>query len=132
MKKDVLNNEYRNIKNKEKRCGLCPVHIPVVVAITLVSRQAISYDSDFLQVGVIIIPRKNIMGKVDQIAFTTLVILISLSAIILAIGCVCIFILTSGVSKAMKLRAELISHLDARRRAEASSNYKSQFLANMR
>jgi hypothetical protein len=32
----------------------------------------------------------------------------------------------------MKLRAELISHLDARRRAEASNNYKSQFLANMR
>ncbi|KAG5530031.1 hypothetical protein RHGRI_030409 [Rhododendron griersonianum] len=31
----------------------------------------------------------------------------------------------------MKLRAELISHLDARRKAEASSNYKSQFLANM-
>ncbi|ONK79928.1 uncharacterized protein A4U43_C01F11910 [Asparagus officinalis] len=94
-------------------------------------------DSFFLNlkrlplVGVIIIPRKYIMGKVDDIAFTTLVILISLSMCILAIGCVCIFILTSGVSKAMNLRAELISHLDARRRAEASSNYKSQFLANM-
>ncbi|KAJ0967002.1 hypothetical protein J5N97_023919 [Dioscorea zingiberensis] len=94
-------------------------------------------DSFFLNlkrlplVGVIIIPRKYIMGKVDQIGFTTLIILISASICILAIGCVCILILTSGVSKAMKLRAELISQLDARRRAEASSNYKSQFLANM-
>lgn len=85
-----------------------------------------------MQVGVIIIPRKYIMGKVDQKNFNTLVILISASLCILAIGCVCILILTSGVSKEMKLRAELISHLDARRRAEASSNYKSQFLANMR
>ncbi|CAN6698805.1 unnamed protein product [Malus baccata var. baccata] len=82
-------------------------------------------------VGVIIIPRKYIMGKVDERAFKTLVILISASFGILVIGCVCIFILTNGVSKEMKLRAELISHLDARRRAEASSNYKSQFLANM-
>ncbi|XP_077246596.1 histidine kinase 1 [Tasmannia lanceolata] len=82
-------------------------------------------------VGVIIIPRKYIMGKVDERALTTLIILISASLCILVIGCVCIMILTSGVSKEMKLRAELISHLDARRRAEASSNYKSQFLANM-
>ncbi|KAF9622808.1 hypothetical protein IFM89_034043 [Coptis chinensis] len=94
-------------------------------------------DSFFLNlkrlplVGVIIIPRKYVMGKVDQRALTTLVILISASICILIIGCVCILILTSGVSKEMKLRAELISHLDARRRAEASSNYKSQFLANM-
>ncbi|GLT82627.1 hypothetical protein SLE2022_009880 [Rubroshorea leprosula] len=94
-------------------------------------------DSFFLNlkrlpmVGVIIIPRKYIMGKVDERAFKTLIILISASLCILVIGCVCILILTNGVSKEMKLRAELISHLDARRRAEASSNYKSQFLANM-
>ncbi|XP_015581157.1 histidine kinase 1 isoform X2 [Ricinus communis] len=94
-------------------------------------------DSFFLNlkrlpiVGVIIIPRRYIMGKVDERAFKTLVILISASVCILVIGCVCILILTNGVSKEMKLRAELISHLDARRRAEASNNYKSQFLANM-
>ncbi|KAG5245519.1 histidine kinase family protein [Salix suchowensis] len=94
-------------------------------------------DSFFLNlkrlpiVGVIIIPRRYIMGKVDERAFKTLVILISASLCILVIGCVCILILTNGVSKEMKLRAELISHLDARRRAEASNNYKSQFLANM-
>ncbi|CAK9156988.1 unnamed protein product [Ilex paraguariensis] len=94
-------------------------------------------DSFFLNlerlpmVGVIIIPRKYIMGKVDDRAFKTLLILISASVCILFIGCICIFILTNGVSKEMKLRAELITHLDARRKAEASSNYKSQFLANM-
>uniref|UniRef100_A0A1J3IPP8 histidine kinase n=1 Tax=Noccaea caerulescens TaxID=107243 RepID=A0A1J3IPP8_NOCCA len=82
-------------------------------------------------VGVVIIPRKFIMGKVDERAFKTLVILISASVCIFFIGCVCILILTNGVSKEMKLRAELIRQLDARRRAEASSNYKSQFLANM-
>ncbi|KAK1321997.1 Histidine kinase 1 [Acorus calamus] len=71
------------------------------------------------------------MGKVDQIGFTTLIILIAASICTLAIGCVCILILTSGISKEMRLRAELISQLDARRRAEASSNCKSQFLANM-
>ncbi|KAK1374387.1 hypothetical protein POM88_030580 [Heracleum sosnowskyi] len=70
-------------------------------------------------------------GKVDERAIKTLIILISDSLCILVIGCVCIFILTNGVSKEMKLKAELISHLDARRKAEASSNYKSQFLANM-
>ncbi|KAI4314739.1 hypothetical protein L6164_027617 [Bauhinia variegata] len=94
-------------------------------------------DSFFLNlkrlplVGVILIPRKYIMGKVDERAFKTLVILISASLCILVIGCVCILILTNGVSKEMKLRAELISHLEARRKAEASNNYKSQFLANM-
>ncbi|CAM8995988.1 unnamed protein product [Rhodiola kirilowii] len=94
-------------------------------------------DSFFLNlkrlpmVGVIILPRKYIMGKVEERAFKTMVILISASLCILAIGCVFILILTTGVSKEMKLRAELISHLDARRKAEASSNYKSQFLANM-
>ncbi|CAL1361139.1 unnamed protein product [Linum trigynum] len=94
-------------------------------------------DSFFLNlkrlpiVGVIMIPRSYIMGKVDERAFKTLVILISASLCILVAGCVFILILTNGVSKEMKLRAELISHLDARRRAEASNNYKSQFLANM-
>ncbi|XP_022883760.1 histidine kinase 1-like [Olea europaea var. sylvestris] len=94
-------------------------------------------DSFFLNlkrlpmVGVIIIPRKYIMGKVDEKAFKTLMILISASLCIIVVGCICVFILTNGVSKEMKLRAELISHLDARRKAEASSNYKSQFLANM-
>ncbi|XP_044469579.1 histidine kinase 1-like [Mangifera indica] len=94
-------------------------------------------DSFFLNlkrlpiVGVIIIPREYIMGKADQRAFKTLIILISASVCILIIGCLCILILTNGVSKEMKLRAELISHLEARRRAEASNNYKSQFLANM-
>ncbi|XP_042041737.1 histidine kinase 1-like isoform X1 [Salvia splendens] len=94
-------------------------------------------DSFFLNlkrlpmVGVIMIPRQYIMGKVDEKAFKTLMILISASVCILLVGWFCIFILTNGVSKEMKLRAALISHLDARRRAEASNNYKSQFLANM-
>lgn len=82
-------------------------------------------------VGVIIIPRSFVMGEVDRRGRATLIILVSASICILVIGCICILILTSGVSKEMKLRAELISHLDARRKAEASSNYKSQFLANM-
>jgi len=72
------------------------------------------------------------MGQVDERSFKTLVILISASLCIFVIGCVCILILTNGVSKEMNLRAELISQLEARRKAEASSNYKSQFLANMR
>ncbi|GAB4847551.1 Histidine kinase 1, variant 2 [Ancistrocladus abbreviatus] len=94
-------------------------------------------DSFFLNlkrlpmVGVIIIPRAYIMGQADERAFKTLIILISASVCTLIIGCVCILILTNGVSKEMKLRAELINQLEARRRAEASSNYKSQFLANM-
>lgn len=82
-------------------------------------------------VGFIIIPRSFVMGEVDRRGRATLIILVSASICILVIGCICILILTSGVSKEMKLRAELISHLDARRKAEASSNYKSQFLANM-
>ncbi|CAA7399662.1 unnamed protein product [Spirodela intermedia] len=102
-----------------------------------IGRQRYYVDSFFLDlkrlplVGVTIIPRRYIMGKVDQMGTTTLIILVSVSVCVLAIGCVLIMVLTSGVSKEMRLRAELISHLDARRRAEASSNYKSQFLANM-
>lgn len=103
----------------------------------ILGRQHYYIDSFFLKlkrlplVGVIIIPRSYVMGEVDRRGYATLIILISASVCILVVGCVCILILTSGVSKEMKLRAELISHLDARRRAEASSNYKSQFLANM-
>ncbi|XP_017701506.2 histidine kinase 1-like [Phoenix dactylifera] len=114
-----------------------PINHEVHAENVLLGNQRYYIDSFFLNlkrlplVGAIIIPRKYIMGKVDHIGFTTLVILISASICFLAIGCVCILILTSGVSKAMKLKAELISHLDARRRAEASSNYKSRFLANM-
>ncbi|KAJ9146955.1 hypothetical protein P3X46_029167 [Hevea brasiliensis] len=113
-----------------------PGHI-VHVENAKLGHQQYYIDSFFLNlkrlpiVGVIIIPRRYIMGKVDERAFKTLLILISASVCILVIGCVCILILTNGVSKEMKLRAELISHLDARRRAEASNNYKSQFLANM-
>jgi len=103
----------------------------------MLGRKRYYIDSFFLKlkklplVGVIIIPRSYVMGDVDRRGYATLIILISASICILVVGCVCILILTSGVSKEMKLRAELISHLDARRRAEASSNYKSQFLANM-
>ncbi|KAG6768185.1 hypothetical protein POTOM_027082 [Populus tomentosa] len=113
-----------------------PGHV-VHVENAKLGKQQCYIDSFFLNlkrlpiVGVIIIPRRYIMGKVDERAFKTLVILISASICILVIGCVFILILTNGVSKEMKLRAELISHLDARRRAEASNNYKSQFLANM-
>ncbi|KAJ4843313.1 Histidine kinase 1 [Turnera subulata] len=113
-----------------------PGHI-VHVENAKLGHQQYYIDSFFLNlqrlpiVGVIIIPRRYIMGRVDERAFKTLVVLISASLCILFIGCVCILILTNGVSKEMKLRAELISHLDARRRAEASNNYKSQFLANM-
>ncbi|XP_071915365.1 histidine kinase 1-like isoform X2 [Coffea arabica] len=114
-----------------------PLNDEVHIENARLGHQLYYIDSFFLNlkrlpmVGVIIIPRKYIMGKVDERAFKTLVVLISASVCILVVGCVCIFVLTNGVSKEMKLRAELISHLDARRKAEASSNYKSQFLANM-
>lgn len=72
------------------------------------------------------------MGEVDRRGKATLAILIAISSCILLVGCIFIIFFTSGVSTEMKLRAELINHLDARRRAEASSNYKTQFLANMR
>ena len=36
------------------------------------------------------------------------------------------------ISKEMSLREELIDQLESRRKVEASSNYKSQFLANMK
>nr|XP_043639148.1 histidine kinase 1-like [Erigeron canadensis] len=114
-----------------------PLYHEVHSATATLGGQRYYIDSFFLNltrlpmVGVLCIPRKFIMGKVDERAFKTLVILISASVCILLVGCICIFILTNGVSKEMKLRAELISQLDARRKAEASSNFKSQFLANM-
>ncbi|KAL8143360.1 hypothetical protein V2J09_016392 [Rumex salicifolius] len=97
----------------------------------MLGNQNFYIDSFFLNLkrlpmaGVIIIPREYIMGKVDERTLRTLIILISVSLCILIIGCICIFILTTGVSKEMKLRAALISQLEARRRAEASSNFKS-------
>ncbi|XP_023749404.2 histidine kinase 1 [Lactuca sativa] len=117
--------------------GQPPVTRKVHTAAARLGHQRYYIDSFFLNltrlpmVGVLCIPRKYIMGKVDARAFKTLMILISASVCVLVVGCICIFILTNGVSKEMKLRAELISHYDARRKAEASSNFKSQFLANM-
>ncbi|CAA6663217.1 unnamed protein product [Spirodela intermedia] len=105
--------------------GQLPIRHEVHDENVKIGRQRYYVDSFFLDlkrlplVGVTIIPRRYIMGKVDQMGTTTLIILVSVSVCVLAIGC------------EMRLRAELISHLDARRRAEASSNYKSQFLANM-
>ncbi|KAL4569046.1 hypothetical protein LXL04_024673 [Taraxacum kok-saghyz] len=117
--------------------GQPPVNQRVHTAAAWLGHQRYYIDSFFLNltrlpmVGVLCIPRKYIMGKVDARAFKTLMILISASVCVLVVGCICIFILTNGVSKEMKLRAELIRHYDARRKAEASSNFKSQFLANM-
>ncbi|KAI3502827.1 hypothetical protein L1887_31169 [Cichorium endivia] len=117
--------------------GQLPVNRKLHTAAARLGHERYYIDSFFLNltrlpmVGVLCIPRKYIMGKVDARAFKTLMILISASVCVLVVGCICIFILTNGVSKEMKLRAELISHYDARRKAEASSNFKSQFLANM-
>ncbi|KAI3712812.1 hypothetical protein L1987_71378 [Smallanthus sonchifolius] len=114
-----------------------PMNHKVHSATAILGQQRYYIDSFFLNltrlpmVGVLCIPRKNIMGKVDAREIKTLIILISASVCILVVGCICIFILTNGVSKEMNLRAQLISHLDARRKAEASSNFKTQFLANM-
>ncbi|KAK8564852.1 hypothetical protein V6N13_019991 [Hibiscus sabdariffa] len=71
------------------------------------------------------------MWKTDEISVKTLIILIYASIVILVIGYAFIVLLTNGVSKERKLRAMLISHPKARRGGEASSNYKSQLLANM-
>ncbi|KAJ0642954.1 putative histidine kinase [Helianthus annuus] len=114
-----------------------PLNHEIHSATATLGRERYYIDSFFLNltrlpmVGVLCIPRKNIMGKVDAREIKTLIILISASVCILVVGCICIFILTNGVSKEMKLRGDLISHIDARRKAEASSNFKSQFLANM-
>ncbi|KAK9074779.1 hypothetical protein SSX86_003097 [Deinandra increscens subsp. villosa] len=114
-----------------------PLNHEVHSATAILVHERYYIDSFFLNltrlpmVGVLCIPRKNIMRKVDVREIKTLIILISASVCILVVGCICIFLLTNGVSKEMNLRAELISHLDARRKAEASSNFKSQFLANM-
>lgn len=85
-----------------------------------------------VQTAVVIVPRVSIMGRIDARNRTVIGVSVGTAIGVLILGCVFICFLTSKMSTEMQLRQELIRQLVGKHRAEQSSNYKSQFLANMR
>jgi K+-sensing histidine kinase KdpD len=77
------------------------------------------------------IPRSAIWHSIDTQSHRVLVAISITTSVVLVIGCLISLLLTGRVSQEMLLRAELIRQLDAKRRAEKASDYKSQFLAAM-
>jgi hypothetical protein len=51
---------------------------------------------------------------------------------VLVAGCVLIVVLTDPISKEMRLKAQVIENLEARRQAKLRSELKTKFLASMR
>lgn len=72
------------------------------------------------------------MGRIDKRNQTVIHVIVGTAVGILALGCCFVCFLTRKMSTEMQLRQELIRLLVGKHRAEQSSNYKSQFLANMR
>lgn len=85
-----------------------------------------------LKTAVIIVPRTSIMGEMDARSKTVIKVSVGAALGVLVIGFTLICVLTRRMSTEMQLRQELIRQLVAKHKAEQSSNYKTQFLANMR
>lgn len=81
---------------------------------------------------VLVLPRTSIMGSIDRGAKYTVAIVAGVAAAICALGFLLIVLFTNPVSKEMRLKAEVIHNLEAKRRAEAREEFKTKFLAKTR
>eukprot|EP00850_Spirogloea_muscicola_P005461 SM000025S08356 [mRNA] locus=s25:281624:287890:- [translate_table: standard] len=88
-------------------------------------------DYNISLVAIIMIPRYNIFHEIDRRGHWELGILVGCAFGIFMVGIILLFLFTGRVSSEIRLKAEVIEHLEAKRRAEASSNYKTAFLCNM-
>jgi hypothetical protein len=81
---------------------------------------------------VLVLPRMSIMGSIDRGARITVAIVAGVTAAICALGFLLIVLFTNPVSKEMRLKAEVIHNLEAKRQAEAREEFKTKFLAKTR
>lgn len=82
--------------------------------------------------AVVIIPRSLIMGSIDRKTRIAIAVIVGVTVgiTLIGFGLVCLF--TGRVSREFQLRLALVQQLNARKQAEARSETKSRFLANMR
>ena len=86
---------------------------------------------DLQVVGTILVPHASILGPIESRNRLTLIVIGCTAAAIFLLGCLLVLAFTKRVSREMALRLELIRQLEAKRRAEASSEHKTAFMANM-
>lgn len=81
---------------------------------------------------VVILPRSLIVGSIDRKTRIAIAVIVGVTVgiCLIGFGLVCLF--TGRVSREFQLRFALVQQLNARRQAEARSETKSRFLANMR
>ena len=82
-------------------------------------------------VGAILVPHASILGPIERRNRLTLIVIGCTAAVIFCVGCLLVLLFTKRVSREMALRLELIRQLEAKRRAEQSSEHKTAFMANM-
>ncbi|GAQ83546.1 histidine kinase [Klebsormidium nitens] len=111
--------------------GIAQFHsVPLAGEGYYISGATMEVESRIL-VTVMAVPRSVIWDDIDQTSLRELIIISSITAGVLLLGCVLTVLLTCRVSREMLLRAELIHSLQLKDRAEKASDYKSQFLAAM-
>lgn len=81
---------------------------------------------------VTILPRKAVYGTLDTQQRDATYIISSVTVGICGMGFLVIIFLTDPVSKAMRLRGELLRSFEAKRQAEAREEFKSKFFAKTR
>lgn len=86
---------------------------------------------DLEVMAAILVPHASILGPIESRNRLTLIVIGCTAAGIFCLGCLLVLVFTKRVSREMTLRLELIRQLEAKRRAEASSEHKTAFMANM-
>ncbi|GAQ92619.1 histidine kinase [Klebsormidium nitens] len=78
---------------------------------------------------VTILPRKAVYGKLDEQRRDATYIISSVTVGICGLGFLAIIYLTDPISKAVRLKAELLRSFEAKRQAEAREEFKTKFFA---
>lgn len=82
--------------------------------------------------GTFLLPRAAFMGHIDKKGEYVKKVILAVVVAVLVAGCILIVVLTDPISKEMRLKAQVIENLEARRQAELRSELKTKFLASMR
>ncbi|GAQ83899.1 Signal transduction histidine kinase [Klebsormidium nitens] len=81
--------------------------------------------------GTLVMPRGAVMGQIDSNARHMKVIIMVTTIAFLIVGCTLIVLFTDPISKEMRLKAQVIENLEAKRRAETRDAFKTKFLATI-
>lgn len=112
-------------------CDRGPVQVTLQGGRYSIACKEVAYSGLSLKL-VTILPRKAVYGRLDaQQQYATYIISLG-TAGICALGFLAIVYLTDPVSKAMRLKAELLQSFEAKRQAEAREEFKTKFFAKTR